>query len=183
MRVKNRKKEAALAAIILIVIILSLGYGYLNTTLGIEGNSIISSNKWDIHFDNVKILDGSVIATKPATINKDLDTINFAVTFNNLGDYYDFTFNVVNGGTIDARLSELIKLGVSDEQEKYVNFNVTYANGEQINVDDKLAAGTSRNIRIRVDYKADIFEGEINAPDKVLDLSFRMNYVQDRQKV
>lgn len=180
MRVKNRKKEVSIAILILVVIILSIGYGYLSTTLGIDGISRITSNQWEIHFANVEETAGSVQATTKATINKDLDTINFDITFNNIGEYYDFTFDVVNGGTIDASLTELIKKGISEEQAPYIDFAVTYADGKEINIDDKLPAGESRKVRVKVSYHSDIFNGEINAQDKLLYLSFKMNYIQDK---
>ena len=61
---KNKKYTLFL----IVLLCISIGYAVLNTTLNINGKSTIQKNTWDVHFENVQIIDGSVEATKVPTI-------------------------------------------------------------------------------------------------------------------
>ena len=96
---KNKKYTLFL----IVLLCISIGYAVLNTTLNINGKSSISKNTWDVHFDNVKINDGSVEAVKIPVVENST-TVDFEVALNLPGDYYEFTVDVVNNGTIDAMI-------------------------------------------------------------------------------
>ena len=54
--------------IIVFLLCISVGYAVLNSTLIINGKSNISKNIWDVHFENINVISGSVEAEKVPTI-------------------------------------------------------------------------------------------------------------------
>ena len=104
---KNKHKKY-IVYVLLLILCISIGYAALSTTLNITGVSNINSAKWDIHFENVKVSDTSVTATSPAAIDAAKTTVNYSVRLPKPGDSYTFTVDVVNAGTIDAMISEVI---------------------------------------------------------------------------
>ena len=56
------KKSYFVVLFIIALLSFSVGYSYLNSSLFINGTSVISANVWDISLDNLNISDGSVVA-------------------------------------------------------------------------------------------------------------------------
>ena len=96
---KNKRKLNYLIVIILLLLV-SIGYAILSTNLNILGSSQINAPTWDIHWENVSVKSGSVSATTH-TIDTNKTTVNYSVTLTIPGDYYEFTVDAVNAGTID----------------------------------------------------------------------------------
>ena len=69
-------------------------------------------------------------------------------------------------------------MGVSGSQEKYTEFSVTYLDGEAISPKDKLGAGKSLPIKVKVRYKDDITASDLPSSDQTLSLSMSLTYVQ-----
>ena len=65
-----RRNNKKLITSLVILLILSIGivYAYLTSNLSITGATRISSNTWDIHFENLVINPNSVDATTTAAI-------------------------------------------------------------------------------------------------------------------
>ena len=68
-----------------------------------------------MHFENLAVTSGSVETTTPATIAADTTTINFEVKLEEPGDFYEFEVDMVNGGTIDAMISDYKIEGITEE--------------------------------------------------------------------
>ena len=126
--------------LILIVLFLGLGYAYLNTTLSINGISNVVSNTWNIYWDNDKIKSGSVtgeqVITVP-TIDTNKTSVVFRVHLKKTGEYYEFTVDARNDGSLDAMISE-IKTYVNNIEEgsipSYLKVSLTC---EGVNVGEK----------------------------------------------
>lgn len=115
--IKNRKTLYIIIAILLILIFtLTIVYAALSTVLTINGQAEVTAASWDIYFDNIEVNEGSVKATKAPT-KIDSRTINFIVSLEEPGDYYKFTVDVVNNGTIDAMIDSVIKTPTLTEQQ------------------------------------------------------------------
>ena len=157
-RFKRRRRFARkrnLTYLLFLFILLSMGIGYavLNTTLGIDGTSQLANAKWDIHFDNIQVKEGSVTPTSAATITDDT-TVSFSVTLENPGDFYEFNVDVVNAGTINAMIDTIsIQPVLTDAQQKYLDYIVTYSDGVSLGVNQRLDAGDSETLRIAFIYK------------------------------
>ena len=95
--------------LILLVVCLGIGYSYLNTELNINGTANINSANWNVYWNNVQVTEGSVSAPTP-TIDSTKTTVSYSIILNTPGDYYEFTVDAVNGGTIDAMIDTITRL-------------------------------------------------------------------------
>ncbi len=101
---KNNKRKRYLIILFLLVLSLSVGFALLQANLKINGSSKIQGNSWDIHFENLNVTDGSVALSTgdvAAAIQSSRTDITYTVTLNTPGDYYEFTVDAVNAGTVD----------------------------------------------------------------------------------
>ena len=176
---KKSNRKFVLLVLALLLFTITVGYAALSTTLNINGTSKINNATWDVHFANLKVTSGSVSATKAATIDSATE-IDYNVELIKPGDFYEFTVDVTNTGTIDAKLGEEpILSGVSAEQDVYTNYTVTYSDDTAINANDKLAAGATKKLKVRVEFDRNITNSQLPTEAQPLNLAFAMNYVQD----
>ena len=173
---KNRK--SFLLVLLLLIIGISIGYAALTTTLNINGNTSIEKASWDIHFENLVKTEGSVSATTEATIDSTKTIINYAILLMEPGDFYEFTVDIVNAGSIDAMISEVLKEGISADQEKYIEYIATYEDGGELELNDLLKSGSRKNVKVRVKFKEDVNPDDLPTEETVLDLKFSVTYVQ-----
>ena len=164
--------------ILLFLIVISIGYAALNTTLNINGKSTISKNTWDVHFDNINVTDESVEAVKLPTIEDDT-TVDFEIALNMPGDFYEFTVDVVNNGTIDAMIESINKTPIlTEEQAKYLDYTITYQNNLEITSKQLVKKDESVRLKVRVEIRKDIDPSDLPEVGDVLYLSFTANYQQ-----
>ena len=175
---KRKDKKSKIFLMLALILCITIGYAALTTTLNITGNSEIKNAKWDIHFANLVVDDTSVDATTPATIDSNKTTVNYVVNLVKPGDSYSFTVDVVNEGTIDGMVSIVSNTGLTAEQQKYVQYSITYANGVELKEKDGLKAGAKNNIKVKVKYKDDINAEDLPQTNQALNLTFTVEYVQ-----
>ena len=178
MRDKNNKKRSLLLILLLLVVGISIGYAALATTLNINGNTTIEKALWDIHFENLVKTTGSETATVDAAIDSTKTLIEYTVTLPKPGDFYEFTVDMVNAGTIDAMISEVLKEGLTTDQEKYIEYSATYSDGVKLEEKDYLKSGETQNIKVRVKYRDDINADELPTENQSLSLKFMVTYIQ-----
>ena len=177
MRRKNKKFYIVLIIIVLFGV--SVGYAAISRVLTITGNSEVKQNTWDIHFENVQIKNGSVTATKEPTLENSNTSVNFSFMLDLPGDYYEFTVDAVNKGTIDAMIDSITKTPeLTTEQAKYLNYIIEYQNGEQISSKQLVSKNSFVRIKVRVEYRTDISESDMPTTNQSIDLGFTLNYVQ-----
>ena len=175
---RNKKRRFKIIATILLFAI-SIGYAALSTTLSINGRANISSNSWLIYFTNVQVDAGSVTATSaPTTSGTSTTTLTWAVNLRESGDYYEYTVDVKNDGTIDAMIGSLSNTPLTTEQAVYLNYNVTYSDGAVIEQYDKLDSGETVTLKIRVEYKAGLAPSDIPQTTQTTTFTYTLNYVQ-----
>lgn len=175
----GNKKRYGVLILLLLVVGISIGYAALTTTLNINGTTTIGKASWDVHFENLAVTDGSVTATTAAAIDTAKTTINYEITLSEPGDFYEFTVDAVNGGTLDAELSADPEiLGLTTEQDVYVNYTVTYEDGTALAAGDEIAASASSTYKVRVEYDTDITADQLPTEDQTISLTFAANYIQ-----
>ena len=159
---------------------MSVGFAVLSTTLNINGTARVKSQTWDIHFENVNITEGSVEAIKEAIIANEAATlVEYEIELSKPGDFYEFTVDAVNKGSLDAILNSVLLTGVEDN-EQYVSYSVTYLDGTEILVGDDLKSNTEKTYKVRVEYKKDIVT--LPTDDLNLTLVFGVTYNQNTEK-
>lgn len=110
--------------------------------------------------------------------------VEWAVVLHKPGDYYEFTVDAENDGTVDAKLSEVTINGITTAQQAYATYSVTYDDDSAIAVGDTLGAGTTRTVKVRVAYRSDISSdvmpsSDVDLGDSSKKLTVSMKYVQD----
>lgn len=175
---KKTKKNLVIAFVLLLMIGISLGYAAISSNVNINGTTDINSNKWEIYFDNVVETTGSVTATSAAAVQTDKTVVEFDIDLGEPGDFYEFTVDVVNNGTLDAMVSEVVKSGLSTEQAVYLSYDVTYEDGTAISKCDEIAAGATKTLKVRVEYRTDITAEQLPTTAQSLTLTFEADYVQ-----
>ena len=208
---KKKSKKGIIILALLLIVGVSIGYAALTAQLNIDGSTKIKGNNWsiDIPNNNFDLTDPACTDTttgvgcplKDDQQNKGGDAevtqeptkvtsadgevkVEWAVTLYKPGDFYEFTVDAENDGTVDARLSEVSVKGITTDQQAYATYSVTYSNGNAIAVGDTLAAGTTRTVKVRVAYKDDVSPENMPASDVDLGdsskkLSVSMKYVQN----
>ena len=135
---------------------------------------------WNIHWENVQVKEGSVSASTP-TINSAQTTVTYSVVLNIPGDYYEFTVDAVNSGTIDGMIESItskLNGATITTLPDYLEYTVSYSDGVPLATNQLLAAGTTEKYKVRIKYRDDINLNQIPASDQTLSLQFTVKYRQ-----
>lgn len=176
---ENRKLQLVILMVLVCLVgTMSIAYAILSTTLQINGHAEVTAASWNIHFDNIQINQGSVEAiTAPKIL--DSRTINFVINLEEPGDYYKFTVDIVNDGTIDAMIDSVVKAPqLTEQQAKYIKYEIEYTDGNSILDKQLLPKDASKTMSVLVAYRTDIASNDIPTEGESLNLAFTMNYVQ-----
>ena len=176
--IKDRKILAlGLCLILVCVFTLTIAYAALNAVLTIQGSAEVSSANWDIYLDNPRVTPGSKTINVPEI--KTSSTLEFSTTLNMPGDFYEFTVDVVNDGSIDAMIENVVKTPeLTADQASFLKYEITYQNGEAISNKQTLAKETSMPIKVRIEYRKDLSNTDLPTSQVVLDLSLTLEYIQ-----
>ena len=163
----------------LLLVCISIGYAFLSASLTITGKSNIGKNTWDVHFHNIQIINGSVNASVEPVITNNTTIANFELILDKPGDFYEFTVDVENSGTIDAMIDSVVKTpDLTDTQKKYIDYIIEYQNGEEILKNQLVKADEFVRIKVRVEYKKDLSSFDLPTDSETLTLGLDINYVQ-----
>ena len=166
---------------ILIIFLLGLGLGYaaLTTNLSINGTAHVDNATWNVYWDNVQVTSGSVTAPTPTISNQ--TTVSYEITLHQPGDFFEFTVDAVNAGTIDAMIeSATSKLNNSPitSLPGYIYYYVSYDNDVRIFPKQYLKANTTEKIKVRVEFRNDINQEDLPGTAQNLSFSLGISYVQ-----
>ena len=176
-----RKRRINLYIVLIILVIgLALGYAYLTAMLNINGTTQIDRTVWNVHFENVQMMPGSVSETQP-TLNSETTSLSFSTRLQKPGDYYAFYVDVKNDGTIDAMISEVVsKINnvVVTTLPSYLEYTVTYADEYPIESNHILKVNEKETLLVRVAYKHNLSALDLPSTAQSLNMSLSTNYVQ-----
>ena len=163
---KNKKQRRVMFLLILILSI-TIGFALLSTTLFINGTANIKSNTWNIHWDSDSIEEttGSVTATTPASVtDAEEKNISFAVEFELPGDFYEFSADAVNEGSIDGKIETIsvkfyeadgtTEIDKDDLPEEIV-WSFTHKDGTTIAENEVIAHGGTISYKFRIGYNSE----------------------------
>ena len=189
---KNRRDNKAKYLLILLLLI-AVGYAAIATTLKINGSAEIKSAKWDVYWENPQVLSGSVTETKP-TLSESDTKATFDVTLNEPGDYYEFTIDAVNNGSLNAKIdTNGIVKQVKNSSGQVVNpkilkYEVTNNDAGHTALEEghilakkSGSTPTKETYRVRVEYRNDegIDPADLDdSNDLVFTIEFSVKYVQ-----
>ena len=136
---------------VVLIVLLVVSILFINT------NRVYSRNK-NIYYDNFRYTD-----------NVDFkDIFDYRANLENVGDYYEITFDVVN--STDDKY-ELKNISINEDSE-YFNYDLVYLNGKNVNVGDVVNKNSIITLKYRVEYKKQVVKNE------EIDSSFGLEYGQ-----
>ena len=177
----RKKKKSLFFIIALLVMCFGIGYAYLTTTLSINGVTDVDANNWDVYFDNVNVTEGSVSGEQvieAPTITSDTE-VEFHIRLKEPGDFYAFTIDAKNDGTIDAMINTFSKKinGLATIPD-YLNYIIVYSDGTPIENNHLLAKESLETYYVFIEYRRDIDPDDLPSTAQSLTLSFDVEYVQ-----
>ena len=183
---RSRKKNVKLFALALILL-LGIGFAAIAANLKIDGTLNVSSASWDVHFENVSIKNGSVTANPaPTSNNVDTTEMTYTINFTKPGDYFEFTTDIVNDGSLDAMVDVVSNNAYQDASSTtpitlptYLKSTVTYDDGIEIAPNHELIHGMSEKVKVRVEFRTDINVSDLpSSGDSSIVFKFIGNYKQ-----
>ena len=181
-------KKTIYGIIFILICLVGIGYAALVSNITITGTAAIKSASFDVHFENITLTNGSVeINTtngdNAATIEPTNRTrIDYSVTLEEPGDFYEFTVDVVNAGSMDAMVntvtSKMNNVVINNNLPNYLEYNVTYVDGIAIEPYHELNATQVETYKVRVAYRTDIDPSDLPTTPSTLNFNFSVNYIQ-----
>ena len=177
MRKIKRKLNLNSRVIAVLAIFLSVGFAYISSAINIDGLFTIFQSTYDVHFENLHVINGSVEAETP-TYNTDDTEVSVSVRFNNPGDFYEFTIDAVNAGDIDAMLNTVTNIELTEDQEKYIDYTVTYEDGEELAQYQELNSGDTCTFKVKASFKEDIEKEDLPVNGDSIDITLDTEYIR-----
>ena len=187
---KNKKRNKKILLLLVLLLSVSVGFALLSTTLKINGTASVKGNTWDIRWDDqsVAVTQGSVATEDdPEVSGTNDDTVSFEANLQLPGDFYEFTVDAINQGTVDGVITDIettIKDNVQSSEHygeevalpSYIHFSVTYVDGVAVEEGHRLAKRVDAQTPTRQAYKVRI---EYDALSEVIpesDLAYLIEY-------
>lgn len=173
----RRTSFKSLFLIVLAVSIFGLGIAYalLSTTLTISGTTTVSAATWDIHFSNLSASKtGDATYTLPQV--SDTSLTDYEIILTKPGDSVSFSFDIVNGGTINSSLASLVKgtpscsgvagssTGTTDAPIvcNNITYSFTYEDGSSITIGDSLNKNVTKRVKLTLSYNSSAAQVPVN---------------------
>lgn len=191
MEKKRQIKFLALGAIVVAVAGMSFSFASMSTQLDIKGFATMGSADWDVHFENlsnVKLVGQALEITHPTITNKSTTISAFDVKLQSPQDSISYTFEIVNAGGMNAKVTTLnIADPVCETDSKTesedtslvcqnLEYTLTYTNGNPVKVGDVLTKNTKEHVELKLLYKGDTLPVE---EVRITNLGITMLYSQN----
>ena len=185
---KERRTKALVVVVLLIVVAgLTVAFAALSATLNINGTAYLDAAKWGIRFENLssptKIGSATTTGTAKIEESKAAEITGMNVSLSIPGDKVVYTVDLVNKGTINAKIDNIEKTVLTQEQQRYLTFKVTDQNGKEVSEGDILSAGETKNLTITIEFIKDLTKEDLPKQTSTISLSYKLNFVQTDEKV
>ena len=186
MEKQRRIKMLSLSAVIVAVLGLTVAFAALSATLNINGTAYLDAAKWGIRFENLssptKIGSATTTGTAKIEETKSAEITGINVSLSTPGDKVTYTVDLVNKGTINAKIDNIEKTVLTSEQQKYLTFKVTDKEGKEVSEGDILSKGETRNLTITIEFIKDLTKEDLPKQTSTISLSYKLNFVQTDDK-
>lgn len=185
MEKQRRIKMLSLSAVIVAVLGLTVAFAALSTTLNIKGSAYLDAAKWGIKFQNLSepSIVGEASDAKTAKIEKDVSINDIKVTLSKPGDSVTYTVDLVNDGDINAKIENIEKTNLTEEQQKYITFTVKYKeNDTELKIGDILSKKEVKPLVIKIEYRKDLESNDLPKSAQGINLSYKLDFVQTDDK-
>ena len=190
----NRDKKLVFGILMLLVgiVAVSISYAAFTQNLNINGTANVTASSWSVHFANLTngVRNGTAVEQTAPTIKSGQTSIgDYSVDFYTPGDSITYTFDVVNDGDYDAKISVLTKgtptcTGSDATSNTNVcnnlEYTLTYTTGGQaVALNDALRKNETKNMTLVLRYKTTIGQDELpTATVNVSNLGITIQYAQ-----
>ena len=183
---RNRKRKNKIILLLIVLCTLALGYSLITSTLNINGTAGINKNTWNIHWDRTSVeVNNKSTTTNLPTISEDNMTVSYSTILQKPGDFYEFTIDAVNEGTIDGMISidsltPVIKNELLEtiDLPKYLKYTVTYSDGVQIEKNHLLKKQTSEKYKIRLEFDKEVEAEDLPENPEAITIETEVPYTQ-----
>ena len=184
---KERRTKALVVVVLLIVIAgLTVAFAALSTTLNINGTAYLDAAKWGIRFENLssptRVGKATTTGTAKIEETKAAEITDMNVSLSIPGDKIVYTVDLVNKGTINAKIDNIEKTVLTSEQQRYLTFKVTDKDGYEIKQGDILEKGETKKITITIEFIKDLTKEDLPKQTSTISLSYKLNFVQTDDK-
>ena len=184
---KERSVKLLIISILFMLIAgLTVAFAALSTTLNINGTAYLDAAKWGIRFENlsepVKVGTATTTGTAKIEETKAAEITGINVGLSIPGDKIVYTVDLVNKGTINAKIDNIEKTVLTSEQQRYLTFKVTDKNGYEIKQGDILEKGETKKITITIEFIKDLTKEDLPKQTSTISLSYKLNFVQTDEK-
>ena len=184
---KERRTKALVIIVLLIVVAgLTVAFASLSSVLNIKGTAYLDAAKWGIKFENlsepVKVGTATTTGTAKIEESKSAEITGINVSLSTPGDKVVYAVDLVNEGTINAKIDKIEKTELTSEQQKYLTFKVTDKDGKEVSEGDILSAGETRNLTITIEFIKDLTKEDLPTSTSTISLSYKLNFVQTDEK-
>ena len=129
----KKRNNLMFIGILVLAVSITIGYAALSQLLTVSGNAAISKATWDVGFSGTPTVTTGSTTTAVPTISADKKTVSFTTSLHKPNDFYEFTVDVKNGGTIPAKIS---------------TYSPTTGNADYVGITAKWKDGTYANMNI-----------------------------------
>lgn len=201
MKRKREFQNIAIVVLGLAIIIMSIGYAAYSTPMSITGNTTIQRASWDVKFNNPTTITtttsvSDTLVTGPTITNA--TALTFGVTLK-VGETYDFTVDVVNAGTFDAKLdtysltgtkkkgSTTTALTSSDGQtysNDYLEYSVQWSDDSPLKGTadtnaDTINAGDTKQLKVHVGFIEPSDASVLPSDNEDYTFTLNMSFIQN----
>lgn len=152
------RKKRKYKFLIILLLFISIGFAVTLLERNVFSTFSFSRFNWNIYLSNVQVVSGSTASTSAPTI--DGMSLNCATSFTELGDYYEFTVDVVNNGEPNAVLESInayeVVSGTDQALPNAISFEVKHSDDTAYTIGETINKGSSRKYKIRLTYNFNI---------------------------
>ena len=181
---EKQRREKALVVVVLLIVVagLTIAFAALSTTLNINGTAYLDAAKWGVKFQNLsepeKIGTASSTGTAKIEETKSAEINGINVNLSTPGDKVVYTVDLVNEGTINAKIDKIEKTELTEEQQKYLTFKVTDKDYNEVSKGDILSSGETKKLIITIEFIKDLTKEDLPTNTSTISLSYKLNFVQ-----
>ncbi len=188
----DKRLVFGILALLVSIVAVSISYAAFTQNLNINGTANVQATNWSVHFANLTngVRSGTAVERTAPTIKSGQTSIgDYSVDFYTPGDSITYTFDVVNDGDYDAKISVLTKgtptcTGSDATSNTNVCNNLEYTltyttGGAAVAQNDALRKNETKNMTLILRYKTTIGQNELpTATVNVSNLGVTLQYAQ-----
>ena len=141
----------------------------------------MGSSQWDVHFENLSnanITGDATEVSKPQITDGGITVNNMNVSLVKPKDKVEYTVEIVNDGSITAKVEKIQMTELTEEQSKYLEFYANYSDGRSVSESDILEPNQREVVKIVIGFKENLTAEDLPKETTTIDLSLTIDYVQ-----